>query len=127
MREILFRGKRTDNGKWVCGDICHHDGVTSYIGQHPADGSMVCYDLDPDTVGQITGLTDRNGKRILEGDIVRGTDALERGLEVFGYVAHRDGSFVIVGDLLTHYRWLDYKLEVIGNIIDNPELLEVDE
>ena len=127
MREILFRGKRMDNGEWVEGDICHHDGVVSYIGQHPADGSMVCYDLDPSTVGQFTGLRDKNGKRIFEGDVVlkrtyHGKKAfpVEFGGGMF-YCGFGGGS-----STATHrYTLEDKQIEIIGNIHDNPELLEV--
>lgn len=131
MREILFRGKRLDNGEWVEGDICHHDGVVSYIGQHPADGSMVCYDLDPETVGQFTGLVDRSGKRIFEGDVVS-TD-LERPYLI---VEFRDGCFMfnvndggedyydIMVPILREPQTVYKYGEVIGNIHDKPELLE---
>ena len=62
MREILFRGKRTDNGKWTEGflvDLCH-------IGNW-----VLCEPIHPETVGQFTGLTDKNGRKIFEGDILR--------------------------------------------------------
>ena len=68
----------------------------------------------------------KNGTKIFEGDIVQGKDRLEKHLEVFGYIDHKNGSFVITGDFMTHYRWLDYEVEVIGNIHDNPELMEVE-
>ena len=128
MREILFRGKRTDNGKWVCGDICHHDGVTCYIGQHPADGSMVCYDLDPDTVGQFTGLTDRNGKRIFEGDIVRNADGYLFSAQYPFAVKFCDGNFCGDAGGFVYISGEEFRYcEVIGNIHENPELLEVGE
>lgn len=121
MREILFRGK-THDGEWVYGDLVQKaEGSFCWCGimlQNIGETQTVI----PETIGQYTGLT-ANGTKIFEGDIVKGKDNLERNLEVSGYIDHKNGSFVIVGDLMTHYRWLDYELEVIGNIHDNPELL----
>ncbi len=124
MREILFRGKSTDTGAWVCGYYCGPFG-DFYENEicDIADPTCSRVDVDPETVGQYTGLQDKNGKRIFEGDIVRGRDALEKGLAVEGYIDYRYGSFCIVGDLMTHFRWMDYEVEVIGNIHDNPELI----
>jgi len=138
MREILFRGKRLDNGEWVeggltkdmvCGEyeIIHQDfdGVFGYEEFYP---------VNPDTVGQYTGLKDKHGKRIFEGDIVRTKDGdikkiiykdywgafgAEYGLlfdKEFGKYVKAHGGVHFYGDSQFY--------EVIGNIHDNPELLE---
>ena len=119
MREILFRGKRFDNGEWAYGYFIASvlkGSVFGYIKQSNTADDVKVYKK---TVGQFTGLYDKNGTKIFEGDIVKGKDYLEEGLEVYGYIDHRNGSFVIVGNFLIHYRWLDYEVEVIGNIHDN--------
>lgn len=123
MREILFKGKDI-RGNWHIG-LLANIGNTWYIrkGVIPT-----AYEVIPDTIGQYTGLTDKNGKKIFEGDIVKYKYYLEgKPFEFQGYIDFKNGSFVIVGDFMTHYRWLDYEVEVIGNIHDNPELLKGDE
>lgn len=130
MREILFRGKRMDNGEWVKGYlICpEFDKSRAYIGYlFPAeDHDLDVAEVASSTVGRFTGLTDRNGVKIFEGDIVRYGDTIHRvvfeqrnGTAYFGlvYAACETLPF-------GHYQDLK-QIEVIGNIYDNPELLEV--
>jgi uncharacterized phage protein (TIGR01671 family) len=134
MREIKFRGKRLDNGEWVYGDTCHHDGVVSYIGQHPDDGSMIIYDLIPEIVGEYTGLKDKNGTEIYEGDIVRAYGKLYRvefSLGTFNFYGIGKTKYVLdwrsVANNSEDYRaWDKVKanFEVIGNVFDNPELIQ---
>lgn len=128
MREILFRGKRVDNGEWMEGDLIQSRDKT-YI--HPKANSfrvsetglsklIVLREVYPETVGQYTGLTDKNGKKIFEGDIIRSNS--ERG-----YIEYypNDCAFDVVDD--HGFYWLISEMsniEVIGNIHDNPELLE---
>ena len=73
MREILFRGKRTDNGEWVEGDLRHGGYYLNdpdvYILVPFAD-TVINYPVDPETVGQYTGATDISGRRVFEGDIM---------------------------------------------------------
>ena len=128
MRQIKFRGKRLDNGAWIYGDLIHIDKsdigiVTDY------DHWSGCR-INPDTLGQFTGLTDCNGKEIYEGDIIK-VDELAMPCEVIWYDKtasfqlryHVEGGFNIPKDALG--LWVqDYKsvITVVGNIHDNPEL-----
>lgn len=129
-REILFRGKRIDNGAWETGGLvviragcsdeqCYiADKMTGYL-------TPVC----PATIGQYTGLTDCNGKRIFEGDVVHICDALlqysQPYYEFDGYVDFSNGAFRIVGtDGMLHYRWIDYDVTITGNIHNTPPELE---
>lgn len=135
MRDIIFRGKREDNGEWVEGYYVCVSGVKYYIltGNPviaPNNITIECYGVIPETVGQFTGLTDNNGERIWEGDIVRCKQ--ERNNEGICVVRWFNGAFVacsISGNLLEmtlHDYWYnDYDLvEIIGNETDNPELLK---
>lgn len=137
MREILFRGKRTDNGEWVEGiPIITHIGTFIVLEENPhycwQYGYMEIDELakvNPDTVGQYTGLTDLHGVRIYEGDVVKVTD--DYGETDFsdggvGDVGFYDGLWYVSGEVNNGLNDLTkvYYVEVIGKIHDNPELLE---
>lgn len=153
MREILFRGKRLDNGEWVegslffdpdleCAQIIGFDYSTNETG---IDREEFSEQVDPATVGQFTGLLDKNGKRIFEGDVVKYTfdmpdnpNATENGKKAtigrvffsdwrvsFSVTAGRNCSSVLNDDLFEYVR-NGNRVEIIGNIYDNPELLKED-
>jgi uncharacterized phage protein (TIGR01671 family) len=123
MREILFRGKRVDNGEWVEG--CYIENCISHAsGCAIIEDYFEKYDVKPDAVGQYTGLTDKNGKRIFEGDIVKAADTDDPDL--VGEIVLNMCSWLVSGS-----NWSDslfranevHALEVIGNVHDNPELI----
>ena len=119
MREILFRGKRKTHNEWTCGDLVHCDDKIICISN--LHGYFV--HIKPETVGQFTGLTDKNGKKIFEGDIV---DILTENEEI-GFVAYDDGGFLVKANGFCvdfHANINGTDLEIIGNIHDNPEMLE---
>lgn len=133
MREILFRGKRLDNGEWIQGDLVQFlpHGIVRIVTQEPPYKDA---EVDSDTVGQFTGLTDKNGKKIFEGDIIH----LEYSQVFFGgvyfgeytaEVSYKEGCFITDGinngdEIETPLSGFDNdELEIIGNIHDNPELL----
>ena len=125
MREILFRGKRIDSGEWVYGTM-----YKIAIDINPCiltGGKCGCsYQVDEETVGQYTGLKDKNGNRIWEGDIVRcGTGRI---CKVTFFISPGVSGFDLVPiggfDAPHPHNWsLFSDTEVIGNITDNPELL----
>ena len=127
MREILYHGKRKDNGEWVEGYYCTNpEWDRKTCGEHHwiiSRKNGMRYEVDPSTVGQYTGLTDKNGgKKIFEGDIVKRYDSAR------AYQVKWNPTF----PAFWCFRSSDYKFlltedfEVIGSIHDNPELLEVD-
>ena len=151
MREILFRGKRTDNGEWVEGLVARYN--PKFDCANIVDGFESLVPVKTETVGQYTGLTDKNGKKIFEGDILHfkahqgggfvcpiGTDIYYR--VVFGccnpdmdtltdYIGFWALGLEYCDDDLYQDGWsIQYLVHshgacIVGNIHDNPEFLEV--
>ena len=132
MREILFRGKRKDNrNPWIYGHLHKMDGYGTGYTEYGIQVQDIptsrpwSVSVIPETVGQYTGLTDKNGKKIFEGDIVKYGDTVHNvvfeqrnGTAYFGLV-YSPLETLPCG----HYQDLR-QIEVIGNIHDNPELLK---
>lgn len=150
MREILFRGKRLDNGEWVYGYLGKHTSLGEMIIDRPyitMNGELSALNfliVDPSTVGQYTGLLDNNGKLIFEGDILEFEDCGEEGYEykegfyftnraavcwengrwqLTDFISTNSGVVDDMNDSHEDFISLFYYSEVIGNIHDNPELL----
>ena len=130
MREILFRGKRLDNGEWVEGYFVNL-WLIHYQKHQPiiTDNNAVSYDVDTSTVSQYTGLTDKNGKKIFEGDIVKTDKFSEPNKQYIIKYDLQFGAFIGQDRYNLYFVTFDGdsgEFEVIGNIHDNPELLEVE-
>ena len=126
MRQIKFRGKRKNTGEWAYGDLVRNvEGAFAIVPPFQTDMNNVCsnYEVNPESVGQFTGLLDKNGKEIYEGDIL--------GCPEDNYFLHEtvffaEGCFMAKNANITtpicainaQYR------SVIGNIHDTPELLK---
>ena len=127
MREILFRGKRLDNGEWVEGDLVHsvYKVGDTCVGKFGCTLGM--HQVAPSTVGQYTGLKGKNGKRIFEGDIVKTSDITHEGvIQIPGEsfeIAMRKGCWVMVDREDWDFLETNHEcIQVIGNIHGNQEL-----
>lgn len=143
MREILFRGKSTETNQWIYGgfhiwekrQVCAlsndslKDDEISYVitvnsfADWNMPRTMQAVEVIADTVGQYTGLTDRNGNKIFEGDIVN----ILTEYEEIGVIVYEDGGFIVCVDdffidFINNINGTDV-VEVIGNKYDDPELL----
>ena len=140
MREILFKAKRKDNSEWVEGNLITNERNENqkYIGYIFDERNGVIEDFDivevvPDTLCQYTGLKDKNGKKIWENDIIKtsqyGVDNGDgrnfAGFDIFS-ISFSEGSFCLMNKWRRFNLRLQRDMEVIGNIFDNPELLEVE-
>ena len=122
-REILFSGKRVDTGEWVEGSLIGNDVIVGKIVEFEEDYfcTEFWYKVDPETVGQFTGMTDKKGKKLFEGDVYSMGDKNILYVVIFDksqFIGKQVGNRSLAG--------LEYwksDIEIIGNIHDNPELL----
>ena len=127
MGEILFRGKLPYSGNWIHGGLVERDGETYIVGilnSLRIDGVEVI----PETMGQFTGMTDENGVKIFEGDVVEGLFFF--GMSINAVVTFKGGSFGLkwyregIEEFSAFSSFCNVTFKVIGNIFDNPELMK---
>lgn len=123
----LFKAKRVDNGKWVVGGLVRYGftGKEKYYIVPDYASDLYVIEIDPNTICQCTGLKDKNGKLIWENDIVKINNSKVNTLITF-----RDFEIICTIPNEKYYKHrleYDTEYEVVGNIFDNPELLESEE
>lgn len=136
MREILFRGKIRGSGAWVEGNLANvkwwfdASPITviiptdAYLDPRDGRGPIRYVDVIPETIGQYTGLKDKNGKKIFEGDVVRNSGISVSSLKGPQVVEIFHGRCVPFNVYPDYNCWFPDESEIIGNIHDNPELVE---
>lgn len=124
----LYKAKRLDNGEWIVGGLVRY-GFTCkekyYIVPDYAS-DLYAMEIDPNTICRCTGLKDKNGNLIWENDIVKCLyNCYDENYVYIGKMIYKEDTcrFVAVNSESTDYEWWDEEKEVIGNIFDNPELL----
>lgn len=133
-RKVLFRGKRVDNGKWIEGYLVVNKDGTCWIKDtdyqvNNDKNDLIPHEVIPETIGQFTGLTDRNGVKIFEGDIVRYyqpySQKWEEHIVLWDVNWASFGLFEQGSAYCKESDWVKIQhIEIIGNIHDNPELLK---
>lgn len=134
----LFKAKRLDNGEWVTGSLITCEDGTCKIATSCLEGKadepiLVCtYDVDRDTISQCTGLKDKNGKLIWENDIVKDKHGnlykafWQNNYYQFSWICVKSDVFSI-GTKWDLWSFKSFEIEAVGNIFDNPELIESEE
>ncbi len=144
MKENLFRGRTPTGKEWVCGFYAVFSGKP-FIGANNPQGTMLWFEVDPETVGQFTGLTDKNGNKIFEGDILKSDNGKQSANSVVKFGEYYPQMFYKMLDMCCpgkrhllangfyaesidkHEDMILFQspcVEIIGNIHDNPKLLE---
>ncbi len=127
MRDIRFRGKSKETGKMIQGYLVKH-WERAYIAWGAINDKPDLTEVDPETVGQYTGLKDKHDKDICEGDIIRVPSVYDRGIYNILKVVYVDGVFVCITSLNVSIPELlcdvNNEAEIIGNIHETPELIK---
>ena len=130
-REIKFRGKRKTDGEWLYGYYFVNRGLHFIVtdGLAPAGNTFHDYEVYPETVGQYTGMKDCNGEKIYEGDIMEIQETYSN-TRIVGTVIYEDDYFFVQsrnggGPWGLYWSLREHNATVIGEIYDNPELLEL--
>ena len=136
MREIIFRGKRIDNGEWVYGSLVFDEINNDYYILSAKSFEADIYEVAPETIGQYTGILNKNGKKIFEGDIVKKEtfddtkpDFINTSYAKVMYIEETGGFHLVNKEnkILWGVAEDKYNIKVAGNTTDYPELLEVED